>query len=136
MRKLFFMTLFMFIGIQLLFASGAKEEIPEWGTVESMYENVGNQLGHEIEKHEKTIIDTTYLYYYNKCKGKWSRELWDVAVSKAVEICKNPIAIAAAKAGVFGEKLLQTLVVTAEDMVSGFNNWIESGAAEYQNRHK
>ena len=49
MRKLFFMTLFMFIGIQLLFASGAKEEIPEWGTVESMYENVGNQLGHEIE---------------------------------------------------------------------------------------
>ncbi len=134
MRKVFLMGLFMFIAIQL-FAYGSKEDIPEW-TVESMYENVAKQLGHDIEKHEKTIIDATYLYYYNKCKGKWSNELWVVAVDKTVEICKNPIAIVAAKAGVFGEKLLQTLVVTAEDMVSGFNNWIESGAEEYQNRHK
>ncbi len=135
MRKVFLMGLFMFIAIQL-FAYGTKEEIPEWGTVESMYENVEKQLGHEIEKYEKTIIDTTYLYFYNKCEGKWNHEFWDIAVSKATEICRNPIAIAAAKTGIFGEKLLKTLVVTAEDIVSGFNNWIESGAEEYQNRHK
>lgn len=117
-----------------LFASGNKN-IPKWGTPESMYKSVEEQLNHKIEKYEQSIIDTTYLYYYNQCNGNWSREKWDVAVEKAVELCKNNVAIAAAKTGVFGEKLLKTLVVTTEDAVHGFNNWIESGSKKYQKRH-
>ena len=118
----------------LLFASGAKE-IPEWGTPESMYRSVEKELGHDMEKYEQTIIDTTYLYYYNQCKGTWTHEIWDVAVEKAVEMCRNNAAIIAAKTGVFGEKLLKTLVVTTEDAISAFNNWIESGSERYKEKH-
>ena len=118
----------------LLFASSTTK-IPKWATVESMYKKVEKQLDHKIEKYEQTIIDTTYLYYFNKCEGKWTREIWKEAVSKAVEMCKNNVAIAAAKTGIFGEKLLKTLAVTTEDAVSGFNNWIDSGSKKFDERH-
>lgn len=117
-----------------LFASGQTDDT-EWGTVESMYKSVEKELGHDMEKHEQAIIDTTYLYYYSKCDGKWTRENWSVALDKAVEICRNKIAIAAAKAGIFGEKLLKTLVVTTEDAVSSFNNWINTGSKKFEERH-
>ena len=117
-----------------IFAFGTKE-IPNWATTESMYENVKKQLDHDLEKYEQIIIDTTYLYYYNKCNGNWTDEIWNVAVAKAVSMCRNNIAVAAAKSGVFGEKLLRTLAVTAEDAVSGFNNWIESGSQKFEERH-
>lgn len=118
----------------LLSASGSKD-IPEWGTPESMYRSVEKELGHDMQKYEQNIIDTTYLYYYNQCNGDWTREKWDVAVAKAVELCKNNVAIAASKTGVFGEKLLQTLVVTTEDAVSGFNKWINAGSKKFEERH-
>ena len=51
-------------------------------------------------------------------------------------MCNNPVAVAAAKTGVFGEKLLQTLVVTTEDAISGFNNWIENGSEKYKEKYK
>lgn len=133
MKKTIFVICVLFMAVQL-FSYGSKE-IPDWGTVESMNKSVEKQLGHELEKYEQTIIDTTYLYYYNKCEGEWTREIWDIAVDKAVVMCRNNIAIAAAKTGVFGEKLLQTLIVTAEDIVSGISNWIESGSEKYNERH-
>ena len=113
-----------------LFASGTKD-ISECGTVETFYLNVEKQLGHNIEKYEKVIIDATYLYYYNNCQGKWIREKWDIAVANAVKLCKNNVAIATAKTGVFGEKLLQTLVVTTEDAISSVQKWIDSGSQKY-----
>ena len=118
-----------------MFASGAKD-VPEWGTVESFNINVENQLGHEIEKYEQVIVDATYLYYYSKCEENWTSEKWDIAITKAVNMCNNPVAVAAAKTGVFGEKLLQTLVVTTEDAISGFNNWIDSGSEKYKEKYK
>ena len=117
-----------------LFASDTKE-IPNWATPEKMYKNIEKELKHEIRKYERTIIDTTYLYYYNKCERNWNRKIWKEAVAKAVEMCRNDVAVAAAKTGVFGEKLLKTLAVTAEDAVSGFNNWIESGSQKFEERH-
>lgn len=117
-----------------LLASGNKD-ISEWGTPESMCKTVEKKLGHKIEKYEQSIIETTYLYYYNQCNGEWTCEKWDVAVEKATELCSNNVAVAAAKTGVFGEKLLKTLVVTTEDAVSGFNKWIESGSKKYNKRH-
>ena len=126
--------LFCLLMCDIIFASGAKD-IPDWGTPESMYKSVEKELGHDMEKYEQNIIDTTYLYYYNKCNGEWTHENWDFAVAKAVEMCKNNVAIAASKTGVFGEKLLQTLVVTTEDAVSGFNKWINAGSKKYEERH-
>ena len=118
-----------------LFAFGVKEP-SNWATVENFHSEVQKKLGHELEKYELNIIDTTYLYYYGKCEQNWTLEMWNTAVEKSVELCKNPAAVTASKAGVFGEKLLQTLVVTTEDIVSGLNNWLESGSEEYKKRHK
>ncbi len=133
MKKASFI-LFCLLLFTPLFASTIKE-IPNWATPEKMYKNVEKELKHEIRKYEKTIIDTTYLSYYNKCERNWNRKIWKEAVTKAVEMCKNNVAIAAAKTGVFGEKLLQTLAVTAEVAVSGFNKWIESGSQKFEERH-
>ncbi|MBE6351214.1 MAG: hypothetical protein E7062_10795 [Spirochaetaceae bacterium] len=130
-KNLIFFYIFM---ASLLFASGAKD-VPEWGTVESFNINVEKQLGHEIEKYEQVIVDATYLYYYGKCEENWTLEKWDIAITKAVNMCNNPVAVAAAKTGVFGEKLLQTLVVTTEDAISGFNNWIENGSEKYKEKY-
>lgn len=133
MKKTFLILLCLLL-VTPLFASDTKG-IPNWATPEKMYKNVEKELKHEIKQYEKTIIDTTYLYYYNKCERKWNRKIWKEAVTKAVEMCKNNVAIVAAKTGVFGEKLLQTLAVTAEDGVSGFNKWIESGSQKFKERH-
>ena len=118
-----------------LFASGSKDTSNEM-TIGNMYVQVQRRLGHTIEKYEKNIIDTTYLYYNEKCDGKWTLELWDTAVNKAVELCHNKVAITASKAGNFGEKLLQTLIVTTEDIVKGLNDWVENGSEEYKERHQ
>lgn len=133
MKKTFLILLCLLL-VTPLFASDTKE-IPNWATPEKMYKNVEKELKHEIRNYERTIIDTTYLYYYNKCERNWNRKIWKEAVSKAVEMCRNDVAVAAAKTGVFGEKLLKTLAVTAEDAVSGFNNWIESGSQKFEERH-
>ena len=125
----------VFLMIAPLYASGGKEVTNET-SVEKMYELVQKELGHKLEKYEKTIIDTTYLYYYSKCDGNWNSEIWTIAVDKSVELCQNTIAIAASKTGNFGEKLLQTLIVTTEDVFSAIGNWIENGSEEYKKRHE
>ena len=121
----------VFLMMTQLFAFNAKK-----ATVEKMYKEVQKELGHKIEKYEQNIIDTTYLYYYKKCDGNWTSETWEIAVDKAAEMCQNKAAIAASKTGDFGEKLLQTLIVTSEDLFKGFNDWLDSGSEEYKERHK
>ncbi len=134
MKKSFILFAAILMAAQL-FASGTKDTSNEM-TIDNMYVQVQKRLGHTIEKYEKNIIDTTYLYYNEKCDGKWTQELWDTAVNKAVELCHNKAAITASKAGNFGEKLLQALIVTTEDIVNGFNNWVENGSEEYKERQK
>ena len=134
MKKTICLFLVFLISFQLI-ALGAKDN-QNWATVENFYKEIQKQLGHELEEHEQIIIDTVFLYYYGVCEQNWTHELWDVAVNKSVEMCRNPIAVAAAKTGIFGEKLLKSLIVTTEDVVSGINNWIESGNEEYQKRHE
>lgn len=129
MKKLI-MILFVAILGGFLFASDSKD-LQKEGTVESFYANVEKLLGHNMEKYEQVIIDTTYLYYYNNCQGKWNHEKWDIAVAKAVKMCNNNVAVVAARIGVFGEKLLQTLVVTTEDAIFGVKKWIDSGSQKY-----
>ncbi len=132
MKKIILFFFYIFV-VSFLFASGFEYK-PEWGSVESFYINIEKELNHKMEKHEQVITDTTYLYYYGKCEGNWTCEIWKVAVTKAVNMCNNPVAVGAAKTGVFGEKLLQTLVVTTEDAISSFNKWIDSGSEKYKNK--
>ena len=130
MKKLIALFSILLLAAQL-FAFNAKK-----ATVDKMYKEVQKELGHKIEKYEQNIIDTTYLYYYKKCNGNWTQDTWNIAVDKSVEMCNNKTAVAASKAGDFGEKFLQSLIVTTEDLFKGFNNWIESGSNEYKERHK
>ena len=105
-------------------------------SVEKMYSEVGKALKHNVEEYEKNIIDTTYLYYYKQCDGKWNKDVWNDAVSKSIELCNNKAAVNASKAGEFGEKLLQALIVTGEDAWHGLSNWMDKKSKEYQDRHE
>lgn len=114
-----------------LFAFNAKK-----ATVDNLYKLVQKELGHKIEKYEQNIIDSTYLFYYKKCSGNWTKEIWETTIDKSVELCNNKAAIAASKTGEFGEKLLQSLIVTTEDAFAGFNDWLNKTSEEYEKRHK
>jgi len=129
MKKVLLFFVIMLMASQVFGFSARKS------TTKDMYEEVQEQLGHKIEKFEQNIIDTIYLYYYKKCDWNWTEEMWETAVDKAAELCQNKVAVAAAKAGVFGEKLLQSLIVTTEDVVSGINNWLNNKSEEYKKRH-
>ena len=130
MKKIISVLVIVLLAAQV-FAFNACKSAPE-----NMHEEVQNRLGHKIEKYEQTIIDTTYLYYYKKCDWNWTEEIWNTAVEKSVELCQNKIAIAASKAGEFGEKLLQSLIVTTEDVISGISNWLNTQSEEYKKRHQ
>lgn len=103
-------------------------------SVDMMYKDVSQKLNHQIEKYEQNIIDTTYLYYNKQCNGKWDKETWNLAVEKCVNLCNNKAAVAASKAGDFGEKLLQALIVTGEDAWKSFNKWVDEKSKEFENR--
>ena len=130
MKKSISLFIFILMTVQLFSFN------PKKTTANHMYKDVQKQLGHKIEKYEKNIIDTTYLYYYNKCDGEWTKEIWETTVNKSVELCNNKAAVAASKTGEFGEKFLQSLIVTAEDAFEGFNNWLNKNSEEYQKRHQ
>ncbi|MCR4938723.1 MAG: hypothetical protein K5930_01280 [Treponemataceae bacterium] len=130
MKRIFTIFTLALVTFQL-FAFNSKKT-----TVNDMYEEVQKQLGHYIEKYEQNIIDTTYLYYYQECGGKWTKEIWEKAVDKSVDFCRDKVAVAASKAGDFGEKFLQSIIVTTEDLFSGFNNWLNKKSEEYKRRHQ
>lgn len=130
MKRVFCFFVIVLMASQL-FAFNARKT-----TVEDMYEEIQSKFGHEIEKYEQNIIDITYLYYFKKCEWNWTKETWEIAVNKSVELCHNNIAIAASKIGEFGEKLLQSLIVTTEDIFSGIGNWLNRQSEEYKRRHQ
>lgn len=109
---------------------------PKNTSVERMYNDVSKSLKHKIEKYEQNIIDATYLYYYRQCCGDWTESIWNNAVSKSVSLCRNPAAVTASKAGNFGEKFLQAVIVTAEDAFHGARSWLNNKSSEYEKRRK
>ncbi|MCR4734501.1 MAG: hypothetical protein K5829_05810 [Treponema sp.] len=123
------LSIFLFVFLTQVFAYNRKNT-----SVEQMYLEVSESLDHEIEKYEQNIIDTTYLYYYKQCNGKWNKTVWDEAVSKSIDFCNDKAAVTASKAGDFGEKFLQALIVTSEDIWHGFNNWLDKKSREYNKR--
>lgn len=91
-------------------------------------------LEHKIESYEQNIIDTTYLYYYEKCNKEWTKDMWEKAVEKAYNLCCNKAAVAASKAGEAGEKLLKAIIVSMEDVADSVSNWLNEKSSEYDRR--
>lgn len=104
-------------------------------SVEAMYQEAGSKLKHKLEPYERDIIDTTYLYYYKQCEGSWNKSHWNKALDKSVALCRDKAAIAAAKAGEFGEKFLKAVIVSSENLWDKFTNWLDRKSDEYDERH-
>ena len=119
-----------------LFAANDGNKVPRKYQISAYTKAVEKGLGHKSEDYEKSIIDTAYLYYSNQCQNNWDKESWNQAVEQGIELCKNKIAIAAAKAGEFGEKLLKALIVTTREAADSVSNWLDQKSQEYDKQNK
>ncbi|MBO4532264.1 MAG: hypothetical protein J5726_01005 [Treponema sp.] len=136
----FFIALFItaFVCQSLCAASSASSEVkvPRKYRLAAYTKAVEKELGHKSEKYELSIINTAYSYYSSQCENKWDKQTWKDAVAKGVELCRNKIAIAAAKAGEFGEKVLKALVTATKDAAESISNWLDKKSEEYDNYMK
>ena len=124
----------MILSFVLLEAAGfAKEQdnVPRKYRLAAYTKAVEKELGHKTEDFEKSIINVTYSYYGNACQNNWDKESWKEAVEKAVELCRNKIAVAAAKAGEFGEKLLKALIQSGKEATNSISDWLDQKSQEY-----
>lgn len=134
MRKFICMALII-IMTGLLFVMPLAAWNPFDTSVEAMCRETGSKLKHELESYEHDIVNTTYLYYYKQCEGNWNKSQWNKALDKCVEMCRDKAAVAAAKAGEFGEKFLKAVIVSSENLWDKFTDWIDRKSDEYDERH-
>lgn len=113
-----------------VFASG-QNDVPKKYRLAAYTKAVEKELGHKTQDFEKSIINVTYTYYGNACQNNWDKESWKEAVTKAVELCRNKIAVAAAKAGEFGEKLLKALIQSGKEATNSISDWLDQKSQEY-----
>ena len=132
--KLLFILIVSFVFLQAAGFAKEKDSVPRKYRIEAYTKAVEKQLGHKSQDYEKSIINVAYSYYGNACQNKWDKESWKEAVEKAVELCKNKIAIAAAKTGEFGEKLLKALVQATKDAGESISNWLDQKSQEYDKK--
>ncbi len=116
--------------------SSGDVKVPRKYRIQAYTKAVEKELGHKTQSYELSIINTAYSYYSAQCENKWDKESWKQAVTKAVELCRNKVAIAAAKAGEFGEKLLKALVSATKDAVDSVNNWLDKKSQEFDEYKK
>ena len=128
-KVLLIMIFAMILSEAMCFAE--KNTVPKKYRIEAYTKAVEKELGHKSEDYEKNIINVTYSYYGNACQNNWDKESWKEAVAKAVELCRNKVAVAAAKAGEFGEKLLKALIQTTKDATNSFSDWLDQKSQEY-----
>lgn len=132
MKRIFVILFLLSVSCVSLFARSRPIGLKQY-SIEHFYYDVETQLGHQLRQYEVDICDTVYLYYYKK-DGSWKSK-WDVAVLRAADTCLDKRATTLAKTGEFGEKMLQSIIVTTENVGRGFLNWINSGSKEYEKRH-
>ena len=126
----------MLIGFVSAVFAGDYSSVPGKYQPAKFTKAVEKQIGHKSEDYEKTIIDSCYDYYYNEAEEKWDKKAWEEAVKKAAELCSNKAAIAAAKAGKFGEKFLKALAVSVGDAANSFSKWLDEKSEEYDKKNK
>ena len=129
--KFLFGMILSFVMLQAVSFAKDKNEVPRKYRIEAYTKAVEKELGHKSEDFEQNIINVAYSYYGNACQNNWDKQSWKEAVQKAAELCKNKIAIAAAKTGEFGEKLLKALVQTTKDASDSVSNWLDQKSQEY-----
>lgn len=129
--KLLFLLIISAIMLQTAGFAKEKNDVPRKYRIQAYTKAVEKELGHKTETYEQSIIEAAYAYYGNSCQNNWDKESWKEAVQKAVELCRNKIAIAAAKAGEFGEKLLKALIQTTKDATDSISDWLNQKAQEY-----
>ena len=132
MKRIFVILFLLSVSCVSLFARSKPASVQKY-SVEHFYYDVEETLGHQLKQYEVDICNTVYLYYYKK-EGSWKSK-WDTAVLRAADTCLDKRATTLAKTGDFGEKMLQSIIVTSEDIGRGFFNWINSGSEEYKKRH-
>ena len=129
--KVLFLILVSFFILQATAFAKEQKDVPRKYRIAAYTKAVEKQLGHKAEDFEKSIINVAYSYYGNACENNWDKETWKEAVEKAAELCRNKIAVAAAKAGEFGEKLLKALIQTTKDATNSISDWLDQKAKEY-----
>ena len=132
--KLIFLMILSFVMLEAVGFAKEANDVPRKYRIAAYTKAVEKELGHKTEDFEKSIINTTYTYYGNACQNNWDKESWQEAVQKAVELCRNKIAIAAAKAGEFGEKLLKALIQSTKEAGESISNWLNEKSQEYDNQ--
>ncbi|MCR4952453.1 MAG: hypothetical protein K6A43_00120 [Treponema sp.] len=133
-KKIF--VVFTLMAFAAVLFAGDYDSVPKKYQPAKFTKAVEKKLGHKCEDYEKSIVDSSYAYYFEETDEKWTKESWESAIAKAAELCSNKAAIAAAKAGKFGEKFLKAFTVSAEDAVNSFTKWLDEKSDEYDNRKK
>lgn len=129
--KLLLIMILSFVFLEAAGFAMEQNDVPKKYRVQAYTKAVEKKIGHKSEEYEKSIIDTAYSYYGNACNFNWDKESWKEAVEKGAELCRNKIAIAAAKTGEFGEKLLKALVQTTKEAGKSISNWLDKKSQEY-----
>jgi hypothetical protein len=129
--KLLLIMILSFLMLEAAVFATEQNDVPRKYRLTAYTKAVEKELGHKVEDFEKSIIDVTYSYYGNACQNNWDKESWKEAVAKAVELCRNKIAVAAAKAGEFGEKLLKALIQTTKEAGNSISDWLDQKSQEY-----
>ncbi len=129
--KLLFIMILSFVLMEAAVFANEQNDVPRKYRLAAYTKAVEKELGHKTEDFEKSIINVTYSYYGNACQNNWDKESWKEAVAKAVELCRNKIAVAAAKAGEFGEKLLKALIQSGKEATNSISDWLDQKSQEY-----
>ncbi len=129
--KLLFIMIISFLMLEATVFAKDTNNVPRKYRLQAYTKAVEKGLGHKTQDFEKSIINVTYSYYGNACQNNWDKESWQEAVDKAIELCRNKIAITAAKAGEFGEKLLKALVQTTKEASESISNWLDQKSQEF-----
>ena len=129
--KLLLIMILSFLMLEAAVFASEQKDVPRKYRLAAYTKAVEKELGHKTEDFEKSIINVTYTYYGNACQNNWDKESWKEAVAKAVELCRNKIAVAAAKAGEFGEKLLKALIQSTKEATNSISDWLDQKSQEY-----
>ena len=129
--KLLLIMIISFVMMEAAVFAVEQNDVPRKYRLAAYTKAVEKELGHKTEAFEQSIINTTYNYYANDCQNDWDKESWQEAVAKAVELCRNKIAIAAAKAGEFGEKFLKALIQSTKEATNSISDWLDQKSQEY-----
>ena len=134
MKKAIMIFFMVSVCSYMVFASGSSDA--KNFSAEAYFRGVSLELDHKLNENEKAVADATYLWYYNKYDKTWTAEIFDRAVKKGAENCRNDAMIGAAKAGKFGEKMLKALIVAAGDATESIGKWVDKNSERYDKEKK